>query len=392
MLIKTNIHFPVAANLPALNLRLIQETENPKEKLEIAEASVQALGEVPKYEEVARLTRETLDGITGTMRRQAMLSAALSAMASCPSLACVGPALIGHAPRAAKERVADQVLTQVQKTTSAPELQVARLLLEDPILTPGEKAEVVQSAVDGTARDGSLLEATADIVDLPFEKASHRVHAAQLALSSILPIVPSYSRDLLEVALSQLSSNPRPKSSLQVVKELLWAANEERGRELTTALYSAMHKTEGSSREALLQDGFQVLRDWSSVEGIGSGLDLVESVSQAAGPRAKRIRESALEALVELNYGESPSRAIAGQIVRLARYPEAQGGIGETQACEPVLVAVLEAMKAHVADPDALQEAIVRLKAVEPSDTLPIGRSSRQAIIAGRAIQNAQPR
>ena len=148
MLITSNTHTPVAPNLPALNLRLVQETEDPKEKLEIAEASVQALSEVPKYEEVARFTQEALTGITGTARRQSMLSAALAAMAACPNMICVGQALIGHAPRAAQESVAAKVLTRVESSHGAPELKIARTLLEDPSLTSAEKGGIVQSVIE----------------------------------------------------------------------------------------------------------------------------------------------------------------------------------------------------------------------------------------------------
>lgn len=390
MLITHNIHPPVTANLPALNLRLVQETEDPRERLEIAEAAVQALSEVPRYQEVATLTQEMLVGIAGTARRQAMLSAALAAMAACPNLICVGHALIGNAPRSAQEGVADKVLTRVESTSGAPELKIARTLLEDSTLRPSEKAGIVQNVIGGAGRDTGLIEATTGIISGPFETASHQAHAAQVTLDAILPLVPAYSREVLELALEQLRSGAPTRSAIGVTKELLYAANEEPDRQLTSALFAATQKAKGASKGALLNQSFELLRGWSTVDGMSSALDLISSASAVAGHEQVRVQQASLQALASVSFRETPALAVAKRLVELARYAEPQGGIGETPACEPVLVAVLEAMKGSVADPDALQDAIVRLKAVKPSTELPLGRSSRQAAIAARALQNAR--
>lgn len=390
MLITTHTHTPVAANLPALNLRLVQETEDPKEKLEIAESSVEALSEVPKYEEVATFTQEALTGITGTARRQSMLSAALAAMAACPNMICVGHALIGNAPRAAQEKVAAKVLTRVETTSDAPELKIARTLLDDPELTSSEKGGIVQSVIESAGRYEGLLEATTGIINAPYEQAEHRSHAAQVTLDAVLPLVPAYSRELLELALDQLHSSSSSKSAIGVTKELLYAANEEPGRQLTSALLAAAQKAKGASKGALLQQSFELLRNWSTVEGMSAALDLVSSAVSASDHYQVRVEQASLQALAEVSFREMPVMAVAKRVVELARYAEPQGGIAETEACEPVLVAVLEGLQSQVADPEALRQAVERLKAVEPSTELPLGRSAKQAAIAARALQNAE--
>ena len=386
-------HIPpiaVAANLPALNLRLIRQTENPKERLEISEASLEALREVPRYEEVASFTQQALQGVTGTMRRQAMISAALSAMAACPSMICVGHALIGSAPEKHQLDLSDKVLTRVEAGSIAPELGVARRLLEDPVLSVSEKAGIVQNAIDGAGRAASLVEATSDMLEGRFDRVAHRLHATQVAIDAILPMVPSYSRGVLELAAQLLTVAQRPGQAVAVAGELFWAANEEPGRELTLSLHSASLKTRGEGKKELLEQGFLFLKEWSTVPDIGPAVDLVDRVASAAGERGTRVRQASLNALTELSRQQTPAMTVALQVVRMGRHTESQGGLAGTSCCQDVLIAVLEQMKSHVAEPTLLDEAITRIRQVESEPESSLVRSTRQAVIAGRALHAAE--
>ncbi len=384
----TTLHTPVPANLPALNLRLIEKTENPRERLEISEASVEALSSVPQYQEVAEFTQQALEGVTGTARRQAMLTAALTAMAAVPNMLCVGYALIGSAPTRHKEGLADQVLSRVESTSTAPELSLARRLFEDKTLAPAERAAIVRTAVNAVGHDATLLDATTEMLAVPFGTLANQQHASKVALETALSLVPPYSREVLQVALDVLDTSSSPRSSIEVARELLAAAQDEPGRPLLLSLRTASLESRGEARDVLLERGMALLKAESTVPRMEEAVDLTEAIVTAVGRgEASKVRHASVSALAEASSQERPILTVAKRVVELARYAPSQGGLGETPGCEAALVLTLEALKAQVESPQALDDAIVRLRAVEGSSEVPIGRSHRQAAIAARALQ-----
>jgi hypothetical protein len=191
---------------------------------------------------------------------------------------------------------------------------------------------------------------------------------------------------VLELASHLLTIPQRPQQAWGMARELFWAANEEPGKKLTISLHSASLKTRGESKTALLEEGFLLLREWSSVPDMGPAVDLVDSVAAAAGERATRVRQASLNALTTQSYQQTPSMAVALNLVKMGRHTESQGGLAGAECCQAVLCAVLEGMKSQVPHPEVLEEAIGKIRGLEASNESSLVRSSRQSVIAGRAL------